>query len=190
MQMLFELAQLVLPFAFLLFLIGSCIVIIFLIKSQSNGSPYVPTSAKLVRDILKAAGLKKGMKMLEVGCGDGRLLIEAVKTYGVSGYGVDVNDLVLQKAKWNARGLGRAPLTFENKNIRDIDVGTYDVVYVFLLPQHSKRYIETWEKQAKPNTLFIFHAFTVKPWRKFLVKTIAGKPYDTYYYRLKKRSTS
>lgn len=188
--MLFELAQLVLPFAFLFFLIGSCVVIIFLIKSQSNGSPYVPTRAKLVHDILKAAGLKKGMKMLEVGCGDGRLLIEAVKTYGVSGYGVDVNDLVLQKAKWNARGLSRAQLIFENKNIRDIDIGAYDVVYVFLLPQHTKRYIETWETQASPHTLFIMHAFTVKRWEKSLVKTLPGKPYDTYYYRLKKRKNS
>lgn len=177
--------SLIVSIAFLIFLICFAVYTSSLIYSSFKGSPYVPTKKKVLRDILDAAQLKKGTSMLELGCGDGRLLIEAVRRYGVRGHGVDINPLVLKQARWRARGLGRDRISFETRNIRDIDVGEYDVIYLFLLPQFLTAYAPKWQKQAKKRALFISHAFTIGRWGRFLEKTVPGKPYDTFYYRIK-----
>lgn len=185
MQMDPGIISLTVSLLFLSFLTCFAVYVSFLIYSSFKGSPYVPTKKKFLHKILAAARLKKGMAMLELGCGDGRMLIEAVRTYGVTGYGVDINSLVLLQARWNARNLPTTQISFKTRNIRDIEVGQYDVVYLFLLPKILATFAPHWEKQAKKRSLFISHAFSIRGWEKFLEKKIPGEPYDTYFYRLK-----
>lgn len=177
--------SLLISFAFLIFLICFAIYMSFLIYSALKGSPYVPTKKKVLGEILAAAKLKKGMKMLELGCGDGRLIIEAVKKYGVTGLGIDINPLLIKRAKMSATPSTAGRLTFRTQNLRDLNTKDYDVVYLFLLPELLAKYAPKWEKEAKKNSLYISHAFTIKRWEKFLEKSIHGKQYDTFYYRLK-----
>ncbi|MBI1862957.1 class I SAM-dependent methyltransferase [Candidatus Microgenomates bacterium] len=185
MQMLPALISLSTSLLFLVFLIVFFVYTCFLIYSSFKGSPYVPTKTAVLDKILKEAHFKKGMKVLELGCGDGRMLIHAVSQYGVTGYGVDINPIVLKQARWGARRLSGARIKFENKNLRDIDVGKYDIVYLFLLPQLLAKFAPKWQKESKKKTLFISHAFTIKRWEHLLEKTVSAKPYDTYFYRMK-----
>lgn len=185
MQMDPGFASLIISFAFMIFLICFIIYTVLLVYSALKGSPYVPTNKKVLAEILGAAKLKPGMKMLELGCGDGRTVIEAVRRYGVTGYGIDINPVILERARWNARALPKNRIKFATKNLRDINVKPYDVTYLFLLPELLAKYAPKWEREAKKNALFISHAFTIKRWEKFLEKKVAGKKYDTYYYRVK-----
>ncbi len=176
----------VLYFAFILlelvFAMSMTVYVGCLLYSGIMGSPYVPTKKKRVAEILKHAGLKRGQYLLELGCGDGRLLIEAAKKYGTRGLGIDVNPLVIAKARLLARGVNG--IEFKVQNLWNTDMGKADVIYLFLMPELLKKLVPTLRKKAKKGTLVISHAFVIKEFEKKLVRTITAKPFSTFYYRL------
>ena len=89
-------------FSILIFIILIWIYLTGLIYSSLKGSPYVPTKRKILRNILKEAGLKKGYKFIDIGCGDGRIVEEAVSTFGAKGVGIDINPLLIFRARIRA----------------------------------------------------------------------------------------
>src|ERR1044071_5706506 len=68
--------------------------------------PYVPTTEKAVQEMLKLAQVKKTDVVYDLGCGDGRIVIAAAKTYGAQGVGIDINPVRIAEAKENARKAG------------------------------------------------------------------------------------
>src|SRR5262249_32601969 len=68
--------------------------------------PYVPTTDEAVQAMLKLAGVKKSDVVYDLGCGDGRIVIAAAKTYGARGVGIDINPVRIQEARENAKKAG------------------------------------------------------------------------------------
>ena len=64
-------------FIILIFIISVAVYLTGLIYSSLKGSPYVPTKRKIIQNILKQAGLKKGQSFIDIGCGDGRVVLVA-----------------------------------------------------------------------------------------------------------------
>src|SRR5438094_794286 len=64
--------------------------------------PYVPTSEDVVAAMLKAADVKKGDLVYDLGCGDGRIVITAAQKYGTRGVGIDINPVRIKEARENA----------------------------------------------------------------------------------------
>lgn len=62
------------------------------------GAPYVPTLAVQQQKALRLLNLKKGETLLELGCGDGRVLLAAAKQ-GVYGIGYELNPILFVVAK-------------------------------------------------------------------------------------------
>src|SRR3989344_3747698 len=89
-------------FSILIFIISVAIYLLGLIYSSFKGSPYVPTKRKIIQNILKSAGLKRGHKFIDIGCGDGRIVEEAV-SFGAVGTGIDINPLLIFRARLRAK---------------------------------------------------------------------------------------
>src|SRR5947209_12286390 len=68
--------------------------------------PFVPTTDEAVQAMLKLADVKKSDVVYDLGCGDGRIVIAAAKTYGAHAVGVDIDPRRIQEAKDNARKAG------------------------------------------------------------------------------------
>lgn len=66
------------------------------------GAPYVPTKARDLKGILKAAGLRKGDLIVDLGSGDGRLLIEAARS-GYRAVGFELNPFLVLLTAWRIR---------------------------------------------------------------------------------------
>jgi len=52
--------------------------------------PFVPTPEKVIREMLKLAGVKPGETIYDLGCGDGRILIIAAKEFGAKAVGIEI----------------------------------------------------------------------------------------------------
>src|SRR5712671_5346900 len=65
--------------------------------------PYVPTTDPAVQAMLKLADVKKTDVVYDLGCGDGRIVVAAAKTYGAHGVGIDINPVRIAEAKANAK---------------------------------------------------------------------------------------
>ena len=98
--------------------------------------PYVPTTEEAVQEMLKLAGVKKTDIVYDLGCGDGRIVIAAAKTFGARGVGIDINPERIKEAKENARKAGVENLVrFEENDLFVANFKDATVVTLFLLPQ-------------------------------------------------------
>ena len=84
-----------------------------------SDAPYVPTKMVRIRKILKEVGVKKGIKFLELGSGDGRLVMEAAKM-GASAYGIEQSLLRVFLSKVRAKLQNLPNADFIHKNIFDL----------------------------------------------------------------------
>lgn len=150
--------------------------------SSLHGAPYVPTNRKDIQRILEAAKLTHKTTFLEPGCGDGRVVIQAVKTFGVKGTGIDINPLLIRSARQKSFSL--ANCTFKTGNIQDIDYSPFNVVYLYLLPELIESMRTKMELELEPSSLVISHWFVIPAWKHKLEQTIKAGKHPTYFYRL------
>ena len=68
--------------------------------------PYVPTPHEVVYEMLKIANVDNNDYLYDLGCGDGRIVITAVKDTGCRGVGIDIDPLRIEESKNNAAKAG------------------------------------------------------------------------------------
>ena len=169
-------------FSILIFIILIAIYLTGLIYSSLKGSPYVPTKRKILRNILKEAGLKKGYKFIDIGCGDGRIVEEAVLTFGAIGEGIDINPLLILRARIRAKFKNLKNIEYITGDIKKIDLSNYNMIYVFLMPKFIEEISLQLEKALMKKTIVVSHGFKVNKLEKYLKKIVADKSFPTYIY--------
>jgi SAM-dependent methyltransferase len=119
-----------------IFMIGFALLVmtlISLISYVAGGAPFIATSKRLTRKIVSLAGIQPGERVYDLGCGDGRFLIEAAKSYGASAIGIEISPVVCGLAKITA-WINRANVSFHCVNFKKYDFSDADVVFCYLVP--------------------------------------------------------
>jgi ribosomal protein L11 methylase PrmA len=128
--------------------------------------PYVPTTEQAVEAMLKLAGVKKTDVVYDLGCGDGRIVIAAAKTFGARGVGIDINPVRIGEAKENAKKAGVESLVrFEENDLFLADFHEASVVTLFLLPQINLKLRPKLLKELKPGTRVVSNTFDMGDWK-------------------------
>jgi ribosomal protein L11 methylase PrmA len=128
--------------------------------------PYVPTTEKAVQEMLKLADVKKTDVVYDLGCGDGRIVIAAAKTYGARGVGIDINPVRIKEAKENAKKAGVEHLVrFEENDLFEASFGEATVVTLFLLPNINLKLKPRLLEQLKPGTRVVSNTFDMGDWK-------------------------
>jgi len=149
------------------------------------GAFYVPTSNKIIDEILKNAGLKRGQVFFDLGSGDGRVVRAAVKKYQVRGVGIEINPLLILVSWILAKMEKLNNIEFRRENLFKTDIKKAEVIFVFLMPETLKSLKSKIINECQKEVLFISHGFVVEGWEKYLQKKISRRDFSTYYYRLK-----
>ncbi|OGE30798.1 hypothetical protein A2631_03860 [Candidatus Daviesbacteria bacterium RIFCSPHIGHO2_01_FULL_44_29] len=157
---------------------------VFCIIVDFTGAPYVPTSQKILEEILEGAKLKKGQQWLELGSGDGRATRLAVRRYGVAGTGIDIHIPLIFYSRLLARLQNLKNIHFRIQNLFSTDLRNYDVIFMFLLPVTLKKLCAKLEKECSKGTLVISHGFRILGFEKYLVIVQKRKLFPTYFYKL------
>jgi SAM-dependent methyltransferase len=102
--------------------------------------PYVLTTPTLVGHMLRIANVRPGDIVYDLGCGDGRIVIEAAKRFGCEGYGVDINPQAVAVARENAKAAGVDRfVTFTQGDLFDLDISHATVVTLYLFAEMNLR---------------------------------------------------
>lgn len=144
--------------------------------------PYVPTTEKAVQEMLKLANVKKSDVVYDLGCGDGRIVIAAAKTYGAHGVGIDINPVRIKEAKENAKKAGVEHLVrFEENDLFEADFHEATVVTLFLLPNINLKLKPRLLEQLKPGTRVVSNTFDMGDWKAEKEKSLDNPDdEDTY----------
>jgi cyclopropane fatty-acyl-phospholipid synthase-like methyltransferase len=128
--------------------------------------PYVPTPPEVVEAMLKLAGVKKGDFVIDLGCGDGRIVVMAAEKFGARAIGYDLDPERIQEANENAKKAGVTDrVKFVEKNLFDVDVSEATVVTLYLLPGVNEKLRPRLQKELKPGTRIVSHSFSMGDWK-------------------------
>lgn len=133
--------------------------------AQTSDVPYVPTPVKVVDAMLGLGGVGPGDYLIDLGSGDGRILIRAATRFGTRGLGVDLDDNLVGVARAAARQQGVADrVTFAARNLFDTDLSRATVITAYLLQSVNLRLRPALFEQLKPGTRIVTHDFDFADW--------------------------
>jgi SAM-dependent methyltransferase len=125
--------------------------------------PYVVTPMEIVERMLRMAEVGKGDTVIDLGSGDGRIVIEAAKR-GARGLGVDLDPSLVRLAAENARKAGVSDRArFEVRDIFETDLSGASVVAFYLLPDFNAKLLPKLLR-LKPGTRIVSHDGGVGAW--------------------------
>jgi SAM-dependent methyltransferase len=128
--------------------------------------PYVPTPMNVVDEMLRIADVKRDDFLIDLGCGDGRILITAARKYGTRGFGVDLDPSQVADARREAERAGvNDKVSFAAQNLFYTDISKATVVTLYLLPQINVQLRPLLFKQLKPGTRVVSHDFGMDEWQ-------------------------
>jgi SAM-dependent methyltransferase len=128
--------------------------------------PYVPTPPEVVQRMIQLGGVKAGDVLYDLGCGDGRIVIEAVKTPGVRGVCVDIDPERIAESKRNAEAAGVADrIRFVEGDLFKVPFSDATVMTLYLMPDVNMRLRPRLLSELKPGTRIVSHAFDMGDWK-------------------------
>ncbi len=132
-----------------------CFAVVLLV-----GAPYLPTLSKHVETALQLADLKKDQTLLELGCGDGKVVVAAAKQ-GFNVVGYELNPILAGLA-WLRTRRYRKQVTIIWGDFWKKDWPNAEVIFVFLLPKYMEKLSETIAKYEYRPIKLVSFAFEIK----------------------------
>ena len=127
--------------------------------------PYVPTPQKLVDGMLSLAGVKHGDVLMDLGSGDGRIVITAAKRYGIRAIGIEIVPELVRESEKTARELGLMDkVRFIRGDLFGQDLRQASIVTMFLTPGVNLRLRPKLLRELKPGTRVVSHSFNMGNW--------------------------
>jgi cyclopropane fatty-acyl-phospholipid synthase-like methyltransferase len=127
--------------------------------------PFVPSPMHVVQKMIEVADIKKGDVLYDMGSGDGRIIIEAAKKYGVRGVGIDLNPDLVAKARENAKNEGVSDLVeFRAQDGLTVDISEATVVTLYMFKWFNNALKPKLQK-LKPGSRIVAHDFDIDDWK-------------------------
>jgi hypothetical protein len=127
--------------------------------------PYVATPQVTVDEMLRLASVGPQDFVLDLGSGDGRIVVTAAKKFGARGLGVDLDWRLVQQGEENARLAGvEDRVKFLEQDLFQTDLGQATVITTYLLPFVMLR-LRSAVLELKPGTRIVSHDFDFGDWR-------------------------
>ncbi|HKI20596.1 MAG TPA: class I SAM-dependent methyltransferase, partial [Isosphaeraceae bacterium] len=124
-----------------------------ILAQQYTDVPFVPTSTDVVDAMLDLAGIKPGDVLVDLGSGDGRIVIAAAKRFGIHATGVEIDPDLVRKSEASARLEGLAgKTTFVQADLFQYDLRQASVVTMFLTPGFNMRLRPKLLSELRPGT--------------------------------------
>jgi uncharacterized protein (TIGR03000 family) len=153
--------------------------------------PYVPTPQSVVDEMLKFAGVKEGDVVYDLGCGDGRIVVTAVKDFKAKkGFGLDIDPQRIQESKQAAKEAKvEDKVEFRQGDVLKLkDVSEATVVTLYLFPEVNEALAPMLKKTLKPGSRIVSHDFLMGDWKPDQQKTVkdaGGMPHDLFLWTIK-----
>ena len=137
-------------------------------------TPYLPSTQVAVDEMLRLAAVGPRDVVVDLGSGDGRIVIAAAKLFGARGFGVDIDEKLVALANDNARAAGVAERArFYHRDIFATDIREATVVTLYLLSSLVNRLRPKLLAELRPGTRIVAHDYGIDGWKPDRVVTIS-----------------
>ena len=127
--------------------------------------PYVPTPQIVVDEMLKLANVTAKDFVVDLGSGDGRMIITAARNFKANGLGVDIDSKLVELSNKQAKADGvddRA--RFIEQDMFKADIGKATVVTLYVMPDFMEKLRPKLLSELKPGSRIVAHDYYMSEW--------------------------
>ena len=144
-------------------------VVIPFANAAANGNewraPFITTPPDVVERMLQIAETRAEDLVIDLGSGDGRIVIAAAQQFGARGLGIELDAALVEKSRKNAElAQVSSRASFVQGDALTADISRATVVTVYLLPALMEKLQSRFINQLAPGTRIVSHAFTMAGW--------------------------
>lgn len=171
---IFDLRFLILPWVY----IG---LNLWTLATKPFGAQWVPAEMHKVRTMLKLVDIKPGEILYDLGCGDGRIVIEASKAYKAKAVGIEIDPIraLISRLKVRYNNLQKH-VNIEHANFFNVNLKDADVVALYLLPETLNKLQSKFRQQLKHGSRIVSLKFPLSNWKPVRV----DKKNDIFVYKI------
>ena len=127
--------------------------------------PFVPTPQIVVDEMLKLANVTAKDFVVDLGSGDGRMIISAAKTFKANGLGVDIDQKLVELSNQEAKAQGVGDrVKFIEQDMFKADLSKATVVTLYVLPDFMEKLRPKLIAEMKPGTRIVAHDYYMSEW--------------------------
>jgi len=147
--------------------------------------PFVPTPRPIVRRMLELAETRPGERLIDLGAGDGRIVIAAAREFGAKALGVELHPERFAVIRNSALSL-KPNLQAIRQNFFTTDLSNADIVTMYLLPSVNEALRKKLERELQGGARVVSHDFSIPGWTPARVEIIHGPMglHTLYLYKI------
>ncbi len=150
------------------------------VYASLRAAPWVPIWSSDVQRFLRLADIRSGQRVVDLGCGDGRVVAAAAGAGAVAtGYEVSLVPFVL--AQWRTRFGHRGRVSY--RDLWTADLREADVVFIFLMQKIYPKLQRKLERELKAGVKVVTYVWGLPGWTPARVDTASGRPKLFLYQR-------
>ena len=147
--------------------LGYYMVFLLVIPIIWHGAVFANSTPQIVEKMISLANISPGKKAVDLGSGDGRLVIALAKQ-GVEAHGYEINPFLVLLSRMNIKKAGMQGKAFIHwQSFWDKDFSGFDIVTVYGISYIMKKLEIKLKKELKPNARVISNYFVFSGWRPF-----------------------
>jgi SAM-dependent methyltransferase len=157
--------------------------------------PFVPTPIEVVDRMLELAKVSKSDVVYDLGSGDGRIVIRAAKKYGARGVGIEMDELLLERARKAAKAEGVSHLVeFRAEDALKTNLSSATVVTLYMLPWFNEAMKPNFQHYLKAGSRIVAYDFGIEGWEPDKVELLdkperimggIKRPHKIYLWNIK-----
>jgi len=135
------------------------------LQPTKDAGPYVPSPQSVVSDMLRYADVGPNDFLIDLGSGDGRIVLTAAKVFGARGFGVEIKDALVQRSNEAAQKEGLADrVKFLKQDLFKTDLSPATVITMYLLPDTVNLLKDKFLNELRPGTRIVSHDYPLTGW--------------------------
>ena len=155
-------------------------------------APFVPSEPDVVRRMLEVAHVGPDDVVFDLGCGDGRILIAAVKDFGAKkAVGYEMERDLYEEALDDVKRYGLADrISVINGNLLKADLTQATVITLYLTTSGNERLRSKFKNELKDGTRIVSHDFEITGWNPLLEENLKGSYSPSIYLYVMPEATT
>jgi hypothetical protein len=143
----------------------SVLLVAVSLAQELSKLPYVPTPQVVVDEMLKMANVTAKDFVMDLGSGDGRMIITAARTFKANGLGVDIDPKLVELSNKLAKADGVAERAkFIEQDMFKADISKATVVTLYVLPDFMDKLRPKLLTELKPGSRIVAHDYYMSEW--------------------------
>ncbi len=146
----------------------ACLILGLAIRAQAqdvDAGPYVPTPQYIVDRMLQMANVAASDYVIDLGSGDGRIVITAAKQFGARGMGVDISEKLVDLATTNShKEQVSDKVRFVRQDAFKTEIAAASVLTLYLLPRFVLDLRPKMLAELKPGARIVSHDYSLGDW--------------------------